>query len=76
MRLGCFCNYESHPQTYIQTVMSGSISVSFVYLAAFSFRFNRVRCVSVRSFLVRNWRGEPRVDGKRAFRSLTAVACV
>jgi hypothetical protein len=37
--------------------MSGGISISFVDFAAFSFDSDRVRCVSIRLFLVRNWCG-------------------
>jgi hypothetical protein len=37
--------------------MSGSLSISFVDFAAVSSTFDRVCCVSVRSFLVRNWCG-------------------
>ena len=40
-----------------QTVMSGSISVSFVDSNAFSSQIERVRCVLAGSFLVRNWCG-------------------
>ena len=38
--------------------MRAQIAISFVDFAAFSFRFDRVRCVSFRPFLVRNWCGE------------------
>jgi len=37
--------------------MSGVISISFVDFAAFSFDYDRVRCVLMRLFLVRNWCG-------------------
>ena len=37
--------------------MSGRISITFVDFSAFSFEFDRVRCVSFRPFLVRNWCG-------------------
>jgi hypothetical protein len=35
--------------------MSAGISTGFIDFAAFSFDSDRVRCVLVRSFLVRNW---------------------
>ena len=41
----------------MQTVMSGRINISFVDVPAFSFEFERVRCVSFRPFLARNWCG-------------------
>jgi hypothetical protein len=44
-------------RTYNQTVMSDRISISFVDFSAFSFESDRVRYVSFRSFLVRNWCG-------------------
>jgi hypothetical protein len=44
-------------RTCNQTVMSGGISISFVDFAGFSFDFGRVHCLSLRSFLVRNWCG-------------------
>jgi len=37
--------------------MSGRISISFVDFAALLFDFDRVRCVLMRLFLVRNWCG-------------------
>jgi hypothetical protein len=47
----------SRSRTCNQTVMSDGTMVSFVDFAAFSFEFDRVRCVLARSFLVRNWCG-------------------
>ncbi len=44
-------------RTCNQTVMSGRISIRFVDDAAFLPRFDRVRCGSMSSFLVRNWCG-------------------
>ncbi len=44
-------------RTCNQTVMSGRISVGFVDFATFLFDLDRVRCVSIRLFLVRNWCG-------------------
>jgi hypothetical protein len=41
-------------RTCNQTVMSGRIEVSFVDWAAFSFDFDRVCCVSLQWFLLRN----------------------
>jgi hypothetical protein len=35
--------------------MSGRISIGFIDFAVYSFAFDRIRCVLVRSFLVRNW---------------------
>ena len=37
--------------------MSDGTSIRFVDLAVFSFEFDRVRCFSTRSILVRNWCG-------------------
>jgi hypothetical protein len=42
--------------------MSGRRSISLVDFSSLSFRFDRVRRVSVRSFLVRNWCGDSRVE--------------
>ena len=44
-------------RTCNQTVMSGRKSTGFVDFAVFLFAFDRVRCVSTRLFLVRNWCG-------------------
>jgi hypothetical protein len=38
-----------------QTVMSDGISISFVEFTVVLLDFDRVRCVSIKSFLVRNW---------------------
>jgi hypothetical protein len=40
-----------------QTVMSGRISIAFVDFAEFWYSFGSIRCVSIASFLVRNWCG-------------------
>ena len=40
-----------------RTVMSGRIKDAIADFAAFSLEIDRVRCVLVRSFLVRNWCG-------------------
>jgi hypothetical protein len=37
--------------------MSGGTSIGFVDFAAFLFDFDRVRCVLMMLFLVRNWCG-------------------
>jgi hypothetical protein len=42
--------------------MSGRRSISLVDFSSFSFGFDRVRRVSVRSFLLRNWCGDSRVE--------------
>ena len=42
-------------RTCNQTVMSDGILIGFVDFAAFSFSFDRVRCILTGSFLVRNW---------------------
>jgi hypothetical protein len=47
----------SRSRTCNQTVMSGGISIGFVDFAVFSENFVRVRCLSIRLFLVRNWCG-------------------
>ena len=39
------------------SVKSGGITIGFVDFAVFLFKFDRVRCASVGSFLVRNWCG-------------------
>src|SRR6187551_995252 len=44
-------------RTCNQTVKSGRKSTGFVDFAVFLFAFDRVRCVSTRLFLVRNWCG-------------------
>jgi hypothetical protein len=44
-------------RTCNQTVMSGGITIGFVDVAVFLSLFDRVRCASVGSFLVRNWCG-------------------
>jgi hypothetical protein len=44
-------------RTCNQTVMSGKIVIGPDDFAAFSSQIERIRCVLVRSFLVRNWRG-------------------
>jgi hypothetical protein len=46
-------------RTCNQTVMSGRIMIDFVECAAFSSRFERVRCDLIRPFLVRSWCGAP-----------------
>jgi hypothetical protein len=51
--------------------MSGGVSIGFVDFSAFSFEFERVRCVSFRPFLVRNWCGSA-VGGSEDERSLLA----
>lgn len=58
-------------RTCRQIVMSGGISISFVDLAVLLFDFDRVYCVPIRLFLVRNgcgpscgpWRGTRSVVG-------------
>jgi len=42
-------------RTCKKTVMSGRIRDAIVDFAAFSLEIDPVHCVSVRSFLVRNW---------------------
>ena len=46
-------------RTCNQTVMSDGISISFVDFPAVLFAFDRVCCVSLARFLVRNWCGCP-----------------
>ena len=41
--------------------MSDRTSIRFVDFLVFSFRFDRIRCVSFAPFLVRNWCGPPPV---------------
>jgi hypothetical protein len=48
-----------------QIVMSGRISVSFVDFTEFSYPFGCIRCVSIASFLVRNWCGVQEARIKR-----------
>jgi hypothetical protein len=58
--VGCLLRLAHNPgriQTCNQTVMSGRLSISFVDFAPFSSAVDCVCCVSVRSFLVRNWCG-------------------
>jgi Phage integrase family len=52
-------------RTCNQTVMSDRKLIGFVDFAEFSFRFDRVCCGLVRSFLVRNWCGCPTRSAKR-----------
>jgi hypothetical protein len=56
-----FIGGPGRTRTCNQTVMSGRISVSFVDFAAVSPAFDRVRCVLMRSFLVRNGCDRPKV---------------
>jgi hypothetical protein len=60
-----FAGGPGRTRTCNQTVMSGRISISFVDFPAFSFEFDRVRCVLVRSFLVRNWCGGAPAFGRQ-----------
>jgi hypothetical protein len=45
--------------------MSGRISIAFVDFAVFSYSFGSIRCVSIASFLVRNWCGVQEARIKR-----------
>jgi hypothetical protein len=54
--------WRGSTRTCNHTVMSGSISTSFVDFTAFSSAFEHVRRVLVRLFLVRNWCGEAPPD--------------
>jgi hypothetical protein len=45
--------------------MSGRISIAFVDFAVFSYSFGSIRCVSIASFLARNWCGVQEARIKR-----------
>jgi hypothetical protein len=60
-----FIGGPGRTRTCNQTVMSDRKLIGFVDFAEFSFRFDRVCCGLVRSFLVRNWCGCPTRSAKR-----------
>jgi hypothetical protein len=62
-------------RTCSQTVTSGRISIRFVDFPTFLFDFDRVRCVLLMSFLVRNWCGVHLVVGLNDFNPCLNAGC-